>query len=81
MTALTAHPVTNREFTKTLGKVLGRPIFMPAVPRFALKIMLGEVADVLVSSQRAVPRAALAAGFAFKFPELEAALRDVLGKK
>ena len=75
------HPVTNREFTKTLGKVLGRPIFMPAVPRFALKIMLGEVADVLVSSQRAVPRAALAAGFAFKFPELEAALRDVLGKK
>lgn len=75
------HPVTNREFTKTVGKVLGRPTFMPSVPRFALRIMLGEVADVLVSSQRAYPRAALSAGFAFKFPALEPALRDVLRKK
>jgi NAD dependent epimerase/dehydratase family enzyme len=75
------NPVTNREFTKTLGKVLGRPTFMPSVPRIALRIMLGEVADVLLSSQRARPRAALAAGFLFQFTELEPALRDVLRKK
>lgn len=75
------HPVTNREFTKTLGKVLGRPTFMPSVPGFALKTMLGEFAQVLLASQRVVPQAALAQGFAFKFAELEPALRDVLGRK
>jgi uncharacterized protein len=72
------HPVTNREFTKALGKALGRPTFMPAVPGFVLKTMLGEFAQVLLASQRVVPQAALAKGFAFKFSELEPALRDVL---
>jgi NAD dependent epimerase/dehydratase family enzyme len=72
------HPVTNREFTKTLGKVLGRPTFMPAVPGFVLKAMLGEFAGALLGSQRVYPRAALAAGFAYRFPDLEPALRDVL---
>ncbi len=74
------HPVTNREFTKTLGSVLGRPTFMPAVPPFALKLLVGEFGQVLLASQRALPRAALAAGFAFRYPELEAALRDVIKK-
>src|SRR5205085_2185089 len=72
------HPVTNREFTKTLGRVLGRPIFMPAVPPIALKLLIGDFGKVLLDSQRAVPVAALAAGFEFRFEELEAALRDVL---
>ena len=75
------NPVTNREFTKSLGKVLGRPTFMPAVPGFVLKTMLGEFAQVLLASQRVVPQAALAQGFAFKFAELEPALRDVLNRK
>jgi NAD dependent epimerase/dehydratase family enzyme len=74
------NPVTNREFTKTLGKVLSRPTFMPAVPGFVLKTMLGEFAEVLLASQRVVPQAALARGFAFRFRELEPALCDVLGK-
>jgi NAD dependent epimerase/dehydratase family enzyme len=73
-------PVTNREFTKTLGRVLGRPTFLPPVPRFVLRTMLGEFADVLLDSQRVYPRAAEAAGFAFKYRELEPALRDVLKK-
>lgn len=73
-------PVTNREFTKTLGRVLGRPTFLPPVPRFALRLMLGEFADILLHSQRALPRAAQAAGFTFKFQELEPALRDILEK-
>jgi hypothetical protein len=72
------HPVTNREFTKTLGRVLGRPTFMPPVPAFVLKTMIGEFADALLGSQRVYPRAALAAGFAFRFPDLEPALCDVL---
>jgi uncharacterized protein (TIGR01777 family) len=75
------NPVTNREFTKTLGKVLGRPTFMPAVPGFVLKTMLGEFAQVLLASQRVVPRAAMDAGFQFNYADLEPALRDVLGRK
>jgi uncharacterized protein (TIGR01777 family) len=75
------NPVTNREFTKTLAKALGRPTFMPGVPGFVLKTMVGEFAEVLLASQRVVPRAALAQGFAFKFAELEPALREVVGRK
>lgn len=72
------HPVTNREFTKTLGCVLGRPTFMPAVPPIVLKLLIGDFGKVLLDSQRAIPQAALAAGFAFRFAELEPALRNVL---
>ena len=73
-------PVTNREFTKTLGRVLNRPTFMPALPPIALKIMFGEFGKILLDSQRAVPKAARSAGFTFRFPDLEPALRDVLKK-
>lgn len=72
------HPVTNREFTKTLGKVLQRPTFMPAVPGFVLKTMLGDFGEVLLASQRVEPKAAEAAGFAFQYRDLEPALRNVL---
>jgi uncharacterized protein (TIGR01777 family) len=72
------NPVTNREFTKILGRVLGRPTVMPAVPAFVLRTMVGDMGDMLLGSQRVVPRAALDAGFAFRFRELEPALRDVL---
>ena len=54
---------------------------MPAVPGFALKALLGDFGQVLLDSQRVLPRAALAAGFAFKFRELEPALRDVVKPK
>ena len=72
------NPVTNREFTKTLGKVLQRPTFMPAVPGFALKTMLGDFGEVLLASQRVQPKAAEAAGFTFRSRELEPTLRLVL---
>jgi uncharacterized protein (TIGR01777 family) len=78
LNGVSPHPVTNREFTKTLGRVLGRPTFFPPVPGFMLRLMLGEFAGVLLGSQRVLPQAALSAGFTFKFPELEPALRDVL---
>jgi len=69
-------PVTNADFTHALGHALDRPTVL-AVPEFALKLALGEMADMVVASERAVPAAAEAAGFRFTFPELEPALRDL----
>jgi len=74
------NPVTNREFVRVFGKVLGRPAFMPA-PAFALRLVLGELADALIlNGQRALPQRLLDRGFQFKYTQLEPALRDVLGK-
>ena len=60
-----------------LGALLGRPSFLPA-PRFALELTLGEFSTELLSSKRVLPAAARAAGFRFEFPDLRAALRDLL---
>jgi uncharacterized protein (TIGR01777 family) len=72
-------PVTNAELTKTLGRVLGRPTFVP-VPAFALRIAFGEVADALLASTRMRPERLMETGYRFRYPELEAALRDLLGR-
>ncbi len=67
-------PVTNAEFVRKLGRALHRPAIVPA-PAFALRLLFGEMADVaLLSSQRAVPEAAAALGFTFRYPDLDAAL-------
>ena len=72
-------PVTNREFSRALGKVLGRPAFMPA-PAFALRLALGEMATLVLDGQRAVPTRLLEAGFEFEHLTPEAALRDLYGR-
>jgi uncharacterized protein (TIGR01777 family) len=72
------HPLTNAEFGRVVGRVLGRPAWMPA-PVFALRLVLGEMATMVLDGQRAAPRRLLAMGFAFRFPQAEAALRDLLG--
>jgi uncharacterized protein (TIGR01777 family) len=70
--------VTNQEFTKTLGKVLGRPTAIP-LPAFAARLMFGEMADeVLLASARVQPAKLQASGYQFRYPELEDALRHVL---
>ena len=70
-------PVTNDEFARTLGGVLGRPSWMRA-PAFALRLALGEMADALVlGGQRVLPDVAQRHGFVFRYPTLEAALRDI----
>ncbi len=69
-------PVTNREFTRTLGRALGRPTIF-CVPRFALRGLYGEMANVLLASQRMVPRRLQASGFGFEFPRLDAALQAI----
>ena len=73
-------PATNREFTKTLGRVLGRPTVAP-VPAFALRALLGEMAEAtLLASTRVRPGRLEETGYTFRFPTLEAALRHVLGR-
>ena len=76
--AVSPHPVRQREFAKTLGRALKRPAFLPA-PALALKLVLGEFSSELLSSKRVLPQKAQASGYAFKFAELEAALRQILG--
>jgi uncharacterized protein (TIGR01777 family) len=76
--ATAPHPVTNYDFTKALGRAVHRPTFLPSVPGFVLRAVLGEFAGVLMGSQRAVPAALLAAGFKFQFPQLKDALDDIL---
>jgi uncharacterized protein (TIGR01777 family) len=73
------NPVTNRELTRVLGEVLGKPTFMPAVPGFVMNLMLGEFGSVLLKGQRVVPKKLLDAGFRFSFPDLQSALKDLLG--
>ena len=70
-------PATNLQFSKALGRVLRRPAILPA-PSFALRIALGEAAGLLIEGQHVTPEHALADGFAFRFPEVEPALRDLL---
>ena len=74
--AVAPSPVTNAELSATLGRVLGRPAIVP-VPSVALRVALGEMAEVLLAGQRVVPSAAQALGFRFGHPELGGALVDV----
>jgi len=77
--ATAPNPVTNREFSKALGRALGRPAVVP-LPKLALKLRFGgELGEVTSGGQRAVPRRAVDDGFEFRHPELEPALRDLLG--
>jgi uncharacterized protein len=75
--ATSPFPVTNREFTRALAEAVHRPAILP-VPAFALKWMLGEMSQVLLASQRAIPDAAQRAGFVFQHPDIFAALVSVI---
>lgn len=81
LNAVGPEPVTNAEFTRTLARVLGRPVLLPFIPRFGPRLVVGELADeLLFYSQRVLPERLLADGFTFRFPQLEPALRQVLGR-
>jgi uncharacterized protein len=73
-------PVTNREFSRALGAALGRPSMLPA-PSFALRVVLGEMADAVLGGQRAIPQRALEAGFTFHYPDLRRALESIYGRR
>jgi uncharacterized protein (TIGR01777 family) len=72
-------PVTNAEFTRELAATLHRPAIFP-VPRFALNLLFGEMAEVILGSQRVIPQAAQSAGFQFQYPELRPALVRLLSE-
>lgn len=75
------HPVTNAEFTKTLGSVLSRPTFLP-VPAFGARLAFGEMADaLLLAGQRVVPEVLQARGFAHSWPRLEPTLKHLLHRE
>lgn len=71
------NPLTNRDFSRVLGRVMHRPALLP-VPSFALRLALGEMATLVLDGQRAVPQSLSKLGFTFRFSEAEAALRDLL---
>lgn len=78
--AVAPTPVTNAEFTRTLGRVLRRPTLLP-LPAFAARLAFGEMADeLLLASARVVPARLQATGYAFRYPTLEGALRHQLGR-
>jgi uncharacterized protein (TIGR01777 family) len=78
--AVAPNPVTNSEFTKTLGRVLSRPTLFP-VPAAAARIAFGEMADaLLLASPRVIPARLVETGYQFRYPELEGALRHLLGR-
>jgi NAD dependent epimerase/dehydratase family enzyme len=70
---------TNREIARTIGRVMGRPAWLP-VPGFALKLMLGEMADMITTGQRVIPQKAHDLGYQFKYPTSEQAIRQIIAK-
>lgn len=77
LNACAPNPVTNAQFTRELARALHRPAIFP-VPEFALRILFGEMAELVVGSQRVLPEAALRAGFSLRFSDLAGALGDLL---
>jgi uncharacterized protein (TIGR01777 family) len=71
-------PVTNADFARALGAALGRPAVVP-VPAFALKVAVGEMSEAVLGSQRVLPKRAQETGYRFQHPELQEALRSLVG--
>jgi uncharacterized protein (TIGR01777 family) len=71
-------PVTNRELTQVLGEVMRKPTFMPAIPRFMIKFLMGEFGSILVKGQKVLPNKLLEMGFHFEFSKINEALEDLL---
>jgi hypothetical protein len=72
------NPVRNKDLAKALGKVLHRPSFMPA-PAFMVKLVLGEFGSVILEGQRVIPKRLMDSGFAFQYPDIEKALKGIVG--
>ncbi|NVK21111.1 MAG: TIGR01777 family protein [Kangiellaceae bacterium] len=71
------NPVTNEQLTKTLGKIINRPTFAN-MPAFALKVIMGEMAEILLTGQKVIPKKLQQSGFEFRFTDLEEALKDII---
>ena len=81
MNATAPEPVTNADFSRALGRALGRPAFLPA-PAAALRLLLGEMAGpLLLASQRVLPARPQAFGFRFSYPDLDSALTSLFRRR
>ncbi|WPO92972.1 TIGR01777 family oxidoreductase [Chryseobacterium sp. HR92] len=78
--AVSPQHTTNKDLTKKIAKVLGKPLFMPNVPGFVLKLIFGELATAILEGSRASSQKIQDAGFHFKFPDLDEALKNLLQK-
>ena len=78
LNCVSPHPVRNKELTKQLSESLGKPVIMPPVPGFALRMILGEFALTLINGQKVHPRRLLEENFPYRFPYLNEALEDLL---
>lgn len=74
--AVSPEPVTNREMTRAIAKALHRPLLLPSVPAFALRLALGEMAGIVLGGNRLSAQRIFKAGFRFRFPDLASALTD-----
>lgn len=79
MNASSPDPVTNDRFGRALGAAMKRPHWFP-VPAFVMRLLFGEMAILLLEGQRALPKAALDAGFAFRYPTIDSAMQDLVGR-
>jgi uncharacterized protein (TIGR01777 family) len=77
--ATAPHPVTSRAFARALGRAIRRPALVPA-PGFAVKLVLGEMADTVLTGQRVLPAVAKKHGYHFRYPEIEQAFRGIFGE-
>lgn len=79
--AVSPQHTTNKDLTKKIAKILGKPLFMPNVPGFVLKLIFGELATAILEGSRASSQKIQDAGFHFKFPDLNEALKNLLKKQ
>jgi uncharacterized protein (TIGR01777 family) len=75
----TPHPITNSALTKAIAKTLNKPLWLPHVPTFMLKLIFGEMSEVVLGSTRMDVRKIVATGFQFKYPDINTALQEIYG--
>ncbi|MEO9476849.1 MAG: TIGR01777 family oxidoreductase [Cyclobacteriaceae bacterium] len=78
--ATAPNPATNAELTRCIARALQKPLILPNVPAFVMKMMLGEMAEIVLKGCKVSPAKILTAGFNFEFPELDNAVKNLLGK-
>jgi NAD dependent epimerase/dehydratase family enzyme len=78
--AVAPNPVNNKELTKAIAKILGKPLLLPPVPKFVLKLMLGEMAQIVLGSQLVSAEKIQEEGFVFEYANVDKALEDIYGE-
>ena len=76
--AVAPETVSGHKLTKTIAKILKKPLFMPNIPRFMMQLILGDMCELLFTNKNISSKKVINEGFAFKFPEIETAMSDIL---